>query len=131
MMAADTSAIVAVLTNESDAPDLLAAMEQDGEVLVSVGSAVELMTVAIGKGGDVYQLATQFLQRSFVHLVPLDEEQLWVAADAYPALRQRAGSSGSTQFWRYFCLCPGISTPAAAAIQRQRLLAHRRYSGTV
>ena len=83
MMVSDTSAIVSVLTNESDAPDFLAAMEQDGEVLVSIGTAVELMTVAIGKGEDIYRLAVQFLQRSFIHLEPLDEPQLWVAADAY------------------------------------------------
>ena len=115
MMAADTSAIVAVLTNESDAPDLLAAMEQDGEVLVSVGSAVELMTVAIGKGGDVYQLATQFLQRSFVHLTPLDEEQLWVAADAYRRYGKGQGHPAQLNFGDTFAY-------ALASVRRLPLL---------
>ena len=115
MMAADTSAIVAVLTNESDAPDLLAAMEQDGEVLVSVGSAVELMTVAIGKGGDVYQLATQFLQRSFVHLAPLDEEQLWVAADAYRRYGKGQGHPAQLNFGDTFAY-------ALASVRRLPLL---------
>ena len=97
-MVADTSAIVSVITNESDAPDFLAAMEQDGEILVSVGTAIELMTVAIGKGEDIYRLASQFLQRSFVHLVPLDEEQLWVAAYAYRRYGKGQGHPAQLNF---------------------------------
>ena len=72
-----------MLTNESDAPHFLAAMDRDGEVLISIGTAVELMTVTIGRGDELYRLAVEFLHRSFVHLVPLDQTQLWIAADAY------------------------------------------------
>ena len=115
MMVANTSAIVSVLTNESDAPDFLAAMEQDGEVLVSVGTAVELMTVAIGRGDDIYRLASQILQRSFVHLVPLDEEQLWIAADAYQRYGKGQGHPAQLNFGDTFAY-------ALASVRRLPLL---------
>ncbi len=83
MMVADTSAIMAVITNESEGPTFLDAMVNDGEVLVSTASAVELMIVTMGRGGDVYQSATQFLRRPFVRLIPLDEAQVWAATDAF------------------------------------------------
>ena len=83
MMVADTSAIMAVLTNESEGPTFLDAMVNDGEVLVSTASAVELMIVTMGRGDDVYQSAIQFLRRPFVRLIPLDEAQVWAATDAY------------------------------------------------
>ena len=98
MMVADTSAIVSIITNEADAPDFLAAMERDGEVLVSVGTAIELMTVAIGKGEDIYQLAGEFLRRSFVHIAPMDAEHLWLAADAYRRYGKGQGHPAQLNF---------------------------------
>lgn len=98
MMVADTSAIVSVVTNESDAPRFLEAMAQDGEVLVSTGTAFELIAVAIGRGEEVYRLAVEFLQRSFVHLVPVDDSQLWIAADAYHRYGKGQGHRAQLNF---------------------------------
>ncbi len=83
MMVADTSAIMAVLMDEDEGPSFHLAMRSDGDVLVSTATAVELMIVAMGKGDAVSQAAVHFLGRPFVRLVPPDEAQLWVAADAY------------------------------------------------
>ena len=58
-------------------------MEADGEVLVSTATAVELLLVATGKGEAVYQDGVQFLNRPFIHLIPLDEAQMQAAADAF------------------------------------------------
>jgi ribonuclease VapC len=58
-------------------------MVHDGEVLVSTATAVELMIVAMGKSDVIYEDAVEFLARPFIHLVPLDEEQIWIAAEAY------------------------------------------------
>ena len=94
MMAADTSAIMAVLMDEDEGPAFYAAMWNDGEVLVSTVTAVELMIVAMGKEEGIYRAAVQFLERSFIRLVPLDVEQLWLAAAAhrrYGKGRHRAG----------------------------------------
>ena len=83
MMAADTSAIMAVLMDEDEGPLFHSVMRNDGEVLVSTATAVELMIVAMGKGEAIYRAAIQFLERSFIRLVPLDVEQLWLAAAAH------------------------------------------------
>ena len=82
MIAADTSAIMAILLNEGDGPSFYQAMLNDGDVLVSIATAVELLTVAMGRGDAVYQAAVEFLGRSFIRLVAADEAQLWTAADA-------------------------------------------------
>ena len=94
MMAADTSAIMAILMDEDEGPAFYAAMWNDGEVLVSTATAVELMIVAMGKQEPIYQAAVRFLERPFIRLVPLDVEQLWLATAAhrrYGKGRDRAG----------------------------------------
>ena len=65
MMVADTSALMAILMNEQEHQDFLDAMLNDGEVLVSTATAVELMIVAMGKGDAFYQSAVQFLEAAF------------------------------------------------------------------
>ena len=82
MIAADTSAVMAILLDEDDGPSFHSAIRKDGEVLVSTATAVELLTVAMGKSDAVYQAAVEFLARPFIRLVPPDEDQLWAAADA-------------------------------------------------
>jgi ribonuclease VapC len=83
MMVADTSAIMAVLMLEPERPAFNRLMVNDGEVLISTATTVELMIVAMGKGEDIYQSAIQFLERPFIQLIPFDEEQFRMAADAY------------------------------------------------
>ena len=73
MMVADTSALMAVLMDESEGPSLHRAMVRDGTVLVSTATAVELMIVALGKDDAVYQSAVQLLGKFFIRLTPLDE----------------------------------------------------------
>ena len=51
-------------------------MRNDGEILVSTATAVELLTVAMGKSDAVYQAAAEFLARPFIRLIPPDEAQL-------------------------------------------------------
>ena len=81
-MAADTSALIAVLTEESDAETFSEAIEQDGNVLVSAATAVEFLIVALGKGEDVHRRAIAMLQSSDIEVVPLDDEQMWAAGEA-------------------------------------------------
>ena len=89
MMVADTSALMAVLMDESEGPSFYHAMVSDGTILVSTATAVELMIVAMGKGDTFYQSAVQFLRRPFIHLTPLDETQLWAAVRAYQGFGKR------------------------------------------
>ena len=83
MMVADTSALMAVLMDESEGPSFYHAMVSDGIILVSTATAVELMIVAMGKGDAFYQSAVLFLEKPFIRLMPLDETQLWAAVRAY------------------------------------------------
>ena len=98
MMVADTSAIMAIIMDEADGPIFHNVMRNDGEVLVSTASAVELMIVAMGKGRGVYQSAIQFFDSPFVRLIPLDEEQLWAAAGAYERYGKGRGHSARLNF---------------------------------
>ena len=70
MIAADTSAVMAILLDEDDGPSFHSAIRNDGEVLVSTATAVELLTVAMGRGDAVYQAAVEFLEGPFIRLVP-------------------------------------------------------------
>ena len=57
-------------------------MVEDGEVLVSTATAVEILIVAAGRSDEVYQRAVRFLQEPFVMVVQLDREQMWAAGEA-------------------------------------------------
>ena len=83
MIVADTSAIMAALLNEPEAEHFNRLMVSDGQILVSTASAVEILVVSTGKGEDVFRDAVEFLNRPFIHLIPLDEAQMRAAADAF------------------------------------------------
>ncbi len=83
MMVADTSALMAVLMDEDEGPAFHQAMRNDGEVLVSTATAVELMIVAMERSEAIYQSAVQFVESPFIVLIPFDAEQFRAAADAY------------------------------------------------
>ena len=83
MMVADTSALIAVLNNKAEGEMFLETMVNDGEVLVSTATAVEMAIGSMGKSDVIYQSAVEFLGRPFIQLTSLDVERLWVAAEAY------------------------------------------------
>ena len=115
MMAADTSAIIAILNDEPERAAFLNAMLNDGQVLVSTATAVELLTVAMGKSDVVYQSAVEFLARPFIRLVPLDEAQLWAAAAATAKAVIWPGSTSATlspMRWRQPAASPCCSRAA-------------------
>ena len=55
MMVADTSAFIAIVTNEPEREAFESAMAQDGNVLMSTASAVEFLIVAYARGDAVFQ----------------------------------------------------------------------------
>ena len=83
MMVADTSAFIAIVTNEPEREAFESVMAQDGDVLMSTASAVEFLIVAYARGDAVYQNALRILDQPLVTLIPLDEEQMHAAALAY------------------------------------------------
>ena len=83
MMVADTSAIIAILMDEPERQSFSDAMVNDGDVLVSIVTAVELLIVTMSKGDALYQAAVQFIGRPFISLIPSDEEQMQAAVEAF------------------------------------------------
>ena len=77
MMVADTSALMAVLMDETEGPAFHNAMR----------------SVGMGKGDDIYHAAAQFLEYPFIRLIPFDEEQYRIATDAYRRFGRRFGSA--------------------------------------
>lgn len=101
MMVADTSALMAVVNSESEGQAFADAMIDDGEVLVSVATAVEFMIVAMNRGEEIHRYAVELLQRTFIQLVPVDEQQLWAAVAAHRNFgrgRHPAGLNFGDQF---------------------------------
>ncbi len=81
---ADTSAFVAVLNNESDAPLYRRFLLEAESVLVSAATAVELhivVTVRLGAEG-ILQL-DRLLAQPFFEIVPVDQKLMILANQAY------------------------------------------------
>ena len=82
MIVLDTSAIVAILLEEEEAPAFRAAIENARRALVSAVSTVELTAVA-GRDEALSAAARSFLREPFVIVEPVDRDQAAIAIDAY------------------------------------------------
>jgi ribonuclease VapC len=82
-MVIDTSAIIAVMCAEPDAPRLVAAIERAPARLVSAATVVEASLVLLGRFGDRGEAQLDTLLRSFdAEIVPVDADQVAIARDA-------------------------------------------------
>ena len=82
MTAVDTSAVLAILLAEDEAPEFRGLIGEAGGAIVSAGTAVELAAVA-SRDDDLYAAALMFLNEPFVHVEPVDAAQVAIAAEAY------------------------------------------------
>ena len=81
-MVADTSALIAILAGESDAQIFADAMRRNRPTLVSTGTAVELLIVALGKGEAIYRDAVTLLHDPDIEIVQLDLNLILAAGEA-------------------------------------------------
>ncbi len=81
-MVAETSALMAIALREPEEEEFLRVMHDDGQVLVSAATLVELYIVALGRGEDVYERAQSLLHDLPITVVPFDEEQAELANNA-------------------------------------------------
>ena len=82
-MVLDTSAVFAILTRESVADRLIAAVEEDRTRLISTATVVEMTLVMLGRYGEAGEpLLDRFLRGIAAEVVPVDEEQMTLARDA-------------------------------------------------
>ena len=82
-MILDTSAVIALLTNEAAAGRLLAAIQADSVRRISTATVVECSLVLLGRYGEVAEPQLDlFLREIGAEVVPLGEEHARLARDA-------------------------------------------------
>ncbi len=83
-MTLDTSAIVAILRNESERPEFVARITAARRCLISAVSVLEAAMVLEGKkGDDAIGDLDLFLFKAGIETVPFDREQLTLARTAF------------------------------------------------
>lgn len=82
MIALDTSAILAILLAEKEAPAFRDRIGEAGRAVVSAGTAVELAAVA-SHDDVLFSAALAFLNEPFIAIEPVDSAQVAAAAQAY------------------------------------------------
>ena len=82
-MVVDTSALMAVLLLEQDAPAYADAIAASTPTVISAASYVELTIVALSRGGRGRAELDATLTDALIEIVPVTVEQAQVAADAY------------------------------------------------
>ena len=82
MIAVDTSAMLAILVAEEEAPAFRDLMGEAGRALVSAGTAIEFAAVA-SRDDDLFAAALAFLNEPFIDIEPVSAAQAAVAAEAY------------------------------------------------
>jgi ribonuclease VapC len=88
----DTSAIMAILQEEVEAPQLLRAIEDTTVCRMSAGSLVELFVVTERqKDPDARRILDAFLQELDADVVPVTEAHARIARDAYNAYGKGRG----------------------------------------
>lgn len=81
MIAVDTSALMAILLNESQADACIAALAVDGSILISAGTVAEAMIVARRRG--VGEEMARLIERLGLEVVPVTAATARAVADAY------------------------------------------------
>jgi ribonuclease VapC len=82
-MVIDTSALVAIMYNESSAPRLVAAIEQSASRFVSAGTVIEASLVLLGRFGERGEAQLDALLRALqAEVRDVDADQVAIARDA-------------------------------------------------
>ena len=81
MIAVDTSALMAIVLDEPEAPACIAAIESADEILISAGTLAEVRIVSTGRnvGSDM----ARFLDRFPLSVVPVTEATAQTIATTY------------------------------------------------
>lgn len=83
-MVIDTSALIAMLCNEADAPRFETAIEQDPVRLLSAGSLLETSIVIEARYGEAGgRELDRLIHKAQIEVVPFDQDQVELARDAY------------------------------------------------
>jgi len=81
MIAVDTSALMAILQDESQAQACMASLEQSGRLLISAGTVAEALIVSERRGIGLEM--EELIAGLGMEIVPVTSESAYMAADAY------------------------------------------------
>ena len=98
MMVSDTSALMALVMGEPEAPDIRHAIDEAGQALISAATLVEFYIVAMGKGDDAYARAQALIRELPITVVPLDAAQAELARNAYETYGRGRGHPAQLNF---------------------------------
>ena len=83
-MVIDTSALVAILCNELEAPLIEEALERDATRLISAGTLLETSIVIEARFGEIGGRELDLLiHKAQIQIEPFDQEQTEIAREAY------------------------------------------------
>jgi ribonuclease VapC len=95
----DTSALVAILRAESDAPSLLEAIRANLPRRISAGTYLELGVVIDGAGDPIASRRLDaFLERMSIIIEPVTEPQARIAREAYRDFGKGSGHRAGVNF---------------------------------
>jgi len=93
----DTSALIAILRAEADAPDLLEIIGAADEVMISAATLLEASIVTAGKGDETLRLKRLVEQTELV-VVPFSAEESLVGEEAYRRFGRGSGHPAKLNF---------------------------------
>ncbi len=98
MIVSDTSALMALVMDEPEAPDIRHAIGEAEQTLISAATLIEFYIVAMGKGDDVYARAQALIRELPIAVVPFDTEQAEIARRAYEQYGKGRGHPAQLNF---------------------------------
>jgi ribonuclease VapC len=124
-MIVDTSALVAILRDESEARRFAIALANAQERRMSAANFVETAIVIDGSGDPVAgRLFDDLVRESRIHIEPVTEEQARIAR-SLPRLWQGKRPCCCVELWRLLRLCISQDFGRALALQGTGLYAYR------
>ena len=115
-MIIDTSALLAIVFDEPDGPELLRLLAEAPTRLMSSANALEAWIVVDRHENPAKASALdELIETLGIDLEPVTVQQARIARQAYQTYG-RGESSGWAELWRRVCLCLGESNETAAVI---------------
>jgi ribonuclease VapC len=114
-MVLDTSALLAILLDEPEAPRLVAAIVAANRCVVGAPSVVEAAAILLARYGAAGEVALDaLLQRLAITVVPMTPEAAVAARSAYQRYGKGVGRPGVLKYGD--CLAYGVAQAAGDAL---------------
>ncbi|HUK25079.1 MAG TPA: type II toxin-antitoxin system VapC family toxin [Terriglobales bacterium] len=107
-MILDTSAVIAILRMEAEAPEFAGIIERAARSRISAVNYVEAGAVIDGSKDPVASRRfDELIEAAQIAIEPVSEAQARIARQAYRDFGKNQRPSRQAEFWRLLRLCPG------------------------